>query len=285
MTALALSAVLAAGVYFVFDGLTRPAAEPSPRQRHGVLDEYLVRAGLPGVTPRAFLLFALGTGTALALVAHALLGWGLVSLLAGALGLAGPVAYYVRRHERRRAAVQAALVDAVAQLRDAIRTGLSVHEALAGLARTGPVALRPEFARVVREQRTAGLREALDDARARVADPVFDVVAESLVLNDQVGGRNVSGVLDRLAHATREELAVQQELRAVQARNVLSARIVAAVPLVLLVVIRQVNPDYLAVFDDWAGQVVLGAAVASSALGYAAMLWTARLPGERRVLG
>ena len=53
-------------------------------------------------------------------------------------------------------------------------------------------------------------------------------------------------MLDRLAHATREQLRVQEELRAYQARDVLSARIVAAVPLVVLVVIRQINPAYLA---------------------------------------
>ena len=53
-----------------------------------------------------------------------------------------PYVYYVRRHDRRRAAVQDALVEAIEQLRDAIRTGLSVQEALAGLARSGPSALR-----------------------------------------------------------------------------------------------------------------------------------------------
>jgi tight adherence protein B len=104
-------------------------------------------------------------------------------------------------------------------------------------------------------------------------------------LNDRLGGRNVSQVLDSLAQATRAQLRVQGELHAYQARTVLSARIVAAVPLVVLIAIRALNPSYLAVFSDWSGQLILAGCVLSVALGYLAMLWLSRLPGEPRVLG
>jgi tight adherence protein B len=124
----------------------------------------------------------------------------------------------------------------------------------------------------------------MDAMRERLADPVFDVVAASLVLNDRLGGRNVSQVLDRLAQATRAELRVEQELRAYQAKNVLSAQIVAAVPLFVLMAIRAINPGYLALFDGPLGQLLLALCVVSVALGYAGMLWITRLPGERRVL-
>ena len=158
-------------------------------------------------------------------------------------------------------------------------------ESLLALAQSGPEALREEFARLVRESRLDGLEAALETMRERLADPLFDVVAVSLSINDRLGGRNVSQVLDRLAHATRAQLRVQRELRAYQARNVLSARIVAALPLVLLVAIRQINPDYVAVFDSPWGQLLLAGCVASVALGYAAMLWVTRLPVDQRILG
>jgi tight adherence protein B len=172
----------------------------------------------------------------------------------------------------------------MAQLRDSIATGFSVQEGLVALARNGPEALRPEFATLAREMRLLGFAPALGAMRERLADPVFDVVAASLLLNDRLGGRNVSQVLDRLAHATRAQLLVQEELQAFQARNVLSARIVAAVPLVLLVVIRNLNPRYLALFDDWSGQLLLLGCLGSIAVGYLGMLWITRLPDEPRVL-
>jgi len=281
---LLLSVAFGAAIYLVYEGLTSPRrpARVSPRWRQ--LEEYLVRAGLREVTPRDFLLFALGAGLLTGLLAQLFLGWGVVSALAAALGFVAPFAYYTQRHDRRRAATQAALAEAIGQMRDGIRAGLSVQETLSGLARSGPEALRPEFAQLVRELRLVGFERALVAMRERLADPVFDVVAASLLLNERLGGRNVSQVLDRLAHATRAQLRIQQELRAYQARNVLSARIVAAVPLFVLVAIRRINPDYLSIFNDWWGQLVLAGCVVSIGIGYAGMLWTTRLPGEPRVL-
>jgi tight adherence protein B len=218
------------------------------------------------------------------MIAHLVLGWVVVSLLVTVLGLIAPLLYYLHRRDRRRGAMQDGLVDAIGQLRDAIRTGLSVQNALVSLAHSGPQSLRPEFARLAREIRLLGFEPAIRAMRERLADPVFDVVAASLVLNDRLGGRNVSQVLDRLAQATRAELRVQQEIRAYQAKNVLSAQIVAGVPLVVLIAIRAINPSYLALFDGWPGQLLLAGCVVSIALGYAGMLWITRLPGEQRVL-
>ena len=120
--------------------------------------------------------------------------------------------------------------------------------------------------------------------RDRLADPVFDVVAAALTVNDRLGGRQVSQMLDRLAEATRAQLRIQHEVRAQQSRTVLSARIVAAAPLVALVGLRATNPRYLSIFDGLVGQLVLLGCAVSVGLGYVAMLYLTRLPAERRVL-
>lgn len=120
--------------------------------------------------------------------------------------------------------------------------------------------------------------------RDRLADPVFDVVATALILNDSVGGRQVSDVLDRLAEASRAQLRIQQEVRAQQARTVLSARIVAAAPLVALIGLRASNPRYLQIFDSLGGQLILLGCAICVSLGYIAMLTLTRLPEQRRVL-
>lgn len=299
MIPLLLSLTFGGGVACLYFGLTAPpplAGESVSRPRSSPLTrirgllaspelrDFLIRAGLPGVSPRDFALFAIGTGVASAVATHVLIGWGVVTAGAFLLGLAAPVAYYGRRHERRRAALQAALVEAIAELRDAIRIGLAVPEAFVALARTGPEVLRPELGGLVAEMRLRGFPEALTRLRDRLADPLFDVVCASLLLNDELGGRHLSQVLDRLVEAVRSELRVQEDLRAQQARNVLSARIVAAIPLVLLLAVRALNPRYVAVFDAWPGPLLLAGCATSVALGYAAMRWMTRLPGDRRVL-
>ena len=280
-----LSLALAGGVYLTFEGLVRPN-EPaaSGGRRLRAAHEFFTRAGLHEVTARDFVLFSVASAVALGLLAQLVLGWPIISGLAAAAGLLTPYAYYVRRHDRRRAAVQEALVEAIEQLRDAIRTGLSVQDAFMGLARTGPDVLRGDFAALSREARLLGFETALMAVRDRLADPVFDIVAAALAINDRLGGRLVSQVLDRLADASRAQLRIEQEVRAHQARTVLSARIVAAAPVVALVGLRATNPRYVSVFDDVWGQIVLIVCAACIALGYAAMLFLTRLPGQRRVL-
>lgn len=284
MTALVLSVLFGLGVGLLFDGLTRPPPVEPAARRPDRLQEFLVQAGLRDVAPRDFFGFSVGAGVALGLFTQALLGWPLVSLLAFGMGLGAPFAYYVQRRERRRAVIQDALVEAISQLRDQIRTGLSVAEALTALTQHGPEVLRPELRTLVREMRLQGFEPALQALRDRLADPVADTMVAALRLSDRLGGRNLTQTLDSLAAATRAQLRVQHELRAAQSRNVASARIVAAVPLVILIGVRSLNPGYFAIFGTAPGQLILAGCLLSIALGYGTMLWISRLPGDDRVL-
>jgi tight adherence protein B len=285
MIPLLLSIMFGTGVYLIYEGFTSPRPQSVRPRTFGPVGRVMDRSGIQGATPRDVLLVSATSAALVGIVVHLVLGWGVLSLVAGGLGAVAPLAYLIRRHDRRRAEVQEAMVEAIGQLRDAIRAGLSVPEALIGLARGGPSVLRPEMTTLVREMRLMGFESAVGAMQERLADPVFDVVAASLLLNDRLGGRNVSQVLDRLVHATRAQLRIQDELRALQARNVLSARIVAAVPIVVLIVIRQLNPAYLSIFNEWSGQLLLAGCLLSILVGYACMRWMMRLPTERRVLG
>jgi len=283
MIPVVLSITCGVGVFLLYTGLTSPSSRPDPPSRR-MIERFLSGAGLHGVRARQFVFVVAGTSLVTGLLAQLLLGWPAVSVLTAGLGGLLPMAYTLQRYDRRRAVVQAALVQAISQLRDAIRSGLSMQEALASLARSGPESLRPEFTQLARELRLSGLEAAVSTMREQLADPVFDVAAATLLLNDRLGGRNVSQVLDRLANATRAELRVQQELRAYQARTVLSARIIVAVPLVLLLVIRLLNPGYLDLFSTARGQLLMAACVVSAVVGYVSMRWLTRLPNEPRVL-
>jgi tight adherence protein B len=207
-----------------------------------------------------------------------------VSLAMFAVGLVLPIWYFRNRADRRRAELQAALADAVDALRAGVRTGMSIEEGIAGLAHNGPEILRPVLAELTRDLRLGDFEDAVRRAQDRLADPVFDTVAAALVMSHRVGGRNLSAVLDGLARSVRQSVQVQREVRAQQAKNVLSARIIAALPLVLVFFVRGVNPDYLEPFSSAEGQVVMALSLLSVAVGYAVMLWSTRLPGEERVL-
>jgi|FLYL01.1.fsa_nt_gi tight adherence protein B len=284
---LVLSLTLGLGVLLVFLSATSERAEQPNSRWPGLaarFEEFLQQAGVEGVGTREFVLLSMGAGVATATIAQLALGWPVVTAAAFAVGLVVPAWYFRERREARRTAIQAALADAIDALRSAVRAGMSVEEGLASLARSGPEVLRPALRELTQDLRLGSFEEAVRRTQERLADPVFDTVAGALVMAHRFGGRNLGTVLEGLSRSVRQTVQVEREVRAQQAKNVLSARIVAALPLVLIAAVRSINPSYLGVFSSPVGQGLLALCLLSVAAGYAVMLWSARLPGNERVL-
>jgi tight adherence protein B len=287
MITVLFAAVFAAGAFLIYDGLTRPEQEGQIGARWGRLERataFLRQAGVEGVSARDFLLACGAAGLAVGVVAQLVLGWVLVSVAVASIGAVVPLGYLARRRERRRDLIQLALVELAAQLRSAILAGYSVQEGLVQFAQADKSILAPDLRLLALAIRLQGLTPALIAFRERLADPLGDQIVSALLLNDRLGGKHMTPVLSRLADATRQELAVQQEAKARQGQAVLSARVVAIVPVVVLVGLRLVAPDFMRVYDEPLGQLVLVGCVGWVSLGYIAMRWLGRLPREPRVL-
>jgi tight adherence protein B len=254
------------GLLLICLGLTRPSAIPPDRGR------------LPRLTA------GVAVGLVAAIGVWLVCGWPVLTLAALAAGLLAPRWWTHRAQTAALASRSEAIAEVAAGLRDAVRGGLGVTDALGGLARWGPVALRPALGQLAADAATIGLPHALEGFARRLADPLADVLAATLALNHRLGGRNLSAVLDDLAAAIHAEAHTLREVRARQAQQRLSARLVAAAPLVILVAIRQTNPAYLAPFDTPTGQAVLAVALGLIVAGYGAMVRLARPPAGTRLL-
>jgi Flp pilus assembly protein TadB len=128
-----------------------------------------------------------------------------------------------------------------------------------------------------------GLGVAATRFAERLGDPGADLLAATLAFNDRVGGRQVADVLDAMADELAAEARTVRELRAGQARQRTSARVVALAPIALLMVLRQVNPGYLEAYGTVTGQLVLGVAAALIATGYIVMMRIARTVEPPRI--
>jgi Flp pilus assembly protein TadB len=268
VTALTLGAMAGLGLLLFYTGLTRPAV---PRAS----DE-------PGGT--SLLLAGVVVGLLGGLGAWLLSGWPILTLAAMAGGLLAPRAWTAHTQAAEQAARSEAVAEVAAGLRDAVRGGLGVTDALGGLARWGPPALRAELAEVTAQAAVLGLPQALEGFARRVGDPLADLLAATLALNQRLGGRNLAAVLDELAAAIRAEAHTLREIRARQAQQRLSARLVAAAPVGILLAIRQTNPAYLTPFTTPLGQAVLALALLLVAAGYVAMVRLAKPPVGTRLL-
>jgi Flp pilus assembly protein TadB len=268
VTALTLGAMAGLGLLLLYAGLTRPAVSRASDDPGG---SWLLLAGMV-----VGLLAGLGAWLAS--------GWPILTLAAMAGGLLLPRTWAARTRAAEQAARTEAVAEVAAGLRDGVRGGLGVIDALGGLARWGPPALRQELAEVTAQAAILGLPQALEGFARRVGDPLADLLAATLALNQRLGGRNLADVLDELATAIRADAHTLREVRARQAQQRLSARLVAAAPLGILLAIRQTNPAYLTPFTTPLGQGVLALALLLIAAGYGAMVRLARPPAGTRLL-
>jgi Flp pilus assembly protein TadB len=262
--ALLVSTVFGLGLLFVFDALVRPGARAHPAS-------WLRRAGARSL--------AAAVGGAVAYIAT---GWPIAAIAGGAVGAAVPQMLMRSRDERARLERREAIAELSARLRDAIRSGIGIADSLANAAENAPSRIRTDLRRLVSEARVSDLPHAVGAFAERVSDPSADLLASALGTSERLGSRNLSEVLDALAEATSAQAAAVREARARQTRNRVSARIVAAVPILLLLAIRQANPAYLAPFETASGQTVLALAFALIFFGYVAMQRAARIEESLR---
>ena len=168
MTALTLGALAGLGLLLICLGLTRPTATPPD----------------PGRLPQ--LTAGVAAGLVAAVGVWLICGWPVPTLAALAAGLLVPRWWAHRAETAALASRTDAIAEVAAGLRDAVRGGLGVTDALGGLARWGPVALRPALGQLAADAAALGLPDALEGFARRLADPLADVLAATLALNHRL---------------------------------------------------------------------------------------------------
>jgi tight adherence protein B len=284
LAVLAIPAVAVAGLVLLALGIGGTVAPARPR-RAGRAQQWLAQAGVRGVRPwhLAALCGALGSAAGLGVLAMSRSVWlGLAfALLAGAL----PVTALRARRLRRSRDLREVWPDAIDHLASGVRAGLSLPEAVAGLAERGPPPLRAPLARFADDYHATGrFGAALDRLKDELADPTADRVVEALRLAREVGGSELGRTLRILSGFLRDELRVRKELEARQTWVLVAARMAFVTPWVVLLLLAT-KPEAVAAYRGGGGAVVLAVGAAMATAGYRLMLAIGRLPSEERVLG
>jgi tight adherence protein B len=264
-----------------------PAAEPPawivrPVKRWWLRREALIRdAGVPWLDAPRF--SALECGAAIAGGVMSALVTGLpVLALSGVVGGASLLRAAVAARARlRRAERQDAVLEAVRMLRQLLEVGAtSINQAISVLAERGPFPLRREFHLIA--AKSVGRRQAWKQARDRVAEPLFDMLAAAVLIQRPGGGELVPLFADLESSVTAAQ-EVEREARALQAQARSASSIIVALPLVFLLILSALRSPYLDAFRRPQGELFLFLMLAIMAAGYAWMRRILELPGLQRV--
>lgn len=272
------------GLLLVWSAFAVPRGAPRVRRSRRRAAELLAGAGLSQVSVGAFTIVCLVCGSAVALLMQVVTRTPPVAVLFGVMAAFLPVSWVSARRRRRQRDFAEVWPEAVDNLASAVRAGMSLPDALAGLAVRGPEPLRPSFdAFALDYQVTGRFGESLDRLKARLADPVGDRVIEGLRIAREVGGGELGRLLRNLSGYLRDDARTRSEMEARQAWTVNGARLAVAAPwLVLLMMSFQTT--VIRRYASPAGTVVLLVAAAICLVAYRLMMRIGRLPAERRIL-
>jgi tight adherence protein B len=267
------------------DGRPLPVASRTAVWR-ARLGERLVQAGLDQVRPAEFAGVVAGLFLVTAAVVYAVFGAPVPAFVAGGLAGWSPVGAARSRRERRRAEAREAwprIIEEIRLLTGSV--GRSIPQALFDVGKRAPEELRPAFAAAHREWvLSTDFERTLAVLRLRLADATADVVAETLLVAQDVGGSDVDRALEALAADRVQDLQARKDARAKQAGARFARRFVLLVPLGMALAGLGIG-DGRAAYRTATGQlaVVVGIGLVAACWWWASR--TMRLPEESRVLG
>lgn len=227
----------------------------------------LQQAGLR-MSPGGFLmLVAVCTLAGLAL--GMLLARPVFTVLGVAAGFLLPVWWLRRKARKRLQTFEAQLPEAIDMMVTAMRSGYSFQAAMRFIGQEMPAPLGPEFARFYDQQRLGvEVRTALLGMLDRIPSLDLRMLVTAVLIQRDTGGM-LSEVLSNIAMLMRERVAVRAQIETLTAEPKLSARVLAAAPVVVYLGLLVADPEYVQPLTaETIGRVILVAAAAFVSMGY-----------------
>ena len=197
------------------------------------------------------------------------LGGILVAALAAVAGFFLP-ALAVRFYRRRRIErFDAQLTEALSQMANAMRAGLTFPQAMEQVGRESSAPLRQEFGLFTKEVKLGvPVDEALSAMAARVGSEDLELVATSAAIARQLGG-NMAEMFETIAATIRERFRLEGKIAALTSQGKLQGIVVACLPLVIGLALNFIRPDLMApMFETSFGAIVVVAIVLLESIGF-----------------
>lgn len=281
-----LGALLAAGVLLVASPwLWPPGAPRVDTVRIGAVARLLEAAGFAGVRARVVVVLS-----ALSAVLAAATAWLVTSVPAFALVVAGaggaaPFLWLRARRVRLLRSRRTLWPDVCDLLIASVRAGMSLPDAVAGLAQSAPPPLRPAFAAFAADVHASGhFDSSVVRLKTALADPVADRIVETLRMARQVGGTELPTVLRALAASVRADATLRGEVEARQSWIRGAAVLGVIAPWVILVLLA-LRPEGARAYASAEGVGLILAGGVVSIVAFRMMLRIGRLPEPRRWFG
>ncbi len=204
-----------------------------------------------------------------AALAAALYNLGILAMLGGAVaGSFLPYGYMRWKRKKRFLLFQKQLPDALDLMARALRAG---HAFSVGMKMVGdefPDPVGPEIGRAVEEiSYGIDIPEALKSLSKRIECVDLKFFVTALIVQRETGG-NLAEIIEAISRLIRLRFELLGRVQALSAEGKWSAIVLMAMPILLLVGLSWINPEYMdPLYNDPTGQLMLGTALVWMAIG------------------
>jgi tight adherence protein B len=220
-------------------------------------------------TPSAMALASLACAGVLALVAGVLVRMPIAIALAGAVGLAMPLAWLAHRRTARLKKFEEQFPEALDLLSRAIRAGHAFQAAMGMVADEVPAPVGAEFKNTFERQNFGlPLGDTMNELAERV--PLLDVrfFVTAVAIQRETGG-NLAEILDNLANVVRERFKILRQVRVHTAHGRFTGYVLLALPAALAVVLSFINMEHMRpLFQERMGHLMVTGAIVMQAIGF-----------------
>ena len=168
---------------------------------------------------------------------------------------------YAWMRKRRLRQFEQQLPDALMMLCGGLRAGASMSSAIQQMASEAQNPLAQEFSLVLREQRLGvSMEQSLNNLSRRVPTQTTVLVVSAMRIASETGG-GLAETLERSSHTIRSRLQMEGKIEALTAQGKMQAWVVGSLPILLMLVLNQMEPDSMAMLwhsrIGWATLVVI----------------------------
>jgi tight adherence protein B len=171
-----------------------------------------------------------------------------------------PKALFAFFKKRRLEAITGQLPDALLLICGTLRAGASLQTAIGQMAREIRPPISQEFLLMLREQRFGvSFDDALENLERRIPNEEFQLVCAAMKISRETGG-NLAETLERLSETIRQKLTIEGKIRALTAQGKLQGIVVGLLPVLLILVLFQMEPAAMApLLVTWYGWLTMAA--------------------------
>jgi len=173
--------------------------------------------------------------------------------------------YRARRVKR----FEAQFAEALQQLANALRAGLTLQQIMEQIGREADAPLGQEFGLFAKQVKLGiPLEEALANMAARVGSEDLALVTVSTTIARQLGG-NLAEMFDTIAATVRERFRIEGKIAALTSQGKLQGWVVACLPLLIGLFFSHYRPDLMEpMFQGLFGYVLVATIAVLEAIGF-----------------